>query len=128
MKSVSALSTRRVVNALRYSAQGLLRAWQDEAAFRQELMLFAVVVPVTVWLNLPLLELVLLLVLALSVLAVELLNSGLEALVDKTSPEYHPLAGKAKDCASAAVLMAMLAFIGAWSALAGPALWARLLG
>lgn len=57
------------------------------------------------------------------VLAVELLNSGLEALVDKLIPEIHPLAGKAKDCSSAAVLMVMSAFIGSWLALAGPSMW-----
>ncbi len=126
MKSRSALSPARIVNATRYSMQGLAAACRDEAAFRQELMLFAVLAPLTLWLGLPVLHTVVLGVLMGSVLALELLNSGLEALVDLASPDKHPLAGKAKDCGSAAVLVAMLAFLASWLALAGPALWLRL--
>ena len=128
MKSVSALSFGRVFNAIGYSVKGLCAAFRDEAAFRQELGLFTVLAGVTVWLHLSLERTVLLLALMGLVLAIELLNSGLEALVDKTSPEMHPLAGKAKDCGSAAVFLSMLSFLGAWGALAGPALWTRVFG
>lgn len=126
MKSTSSLSVGRIARALGYSRQGLVQAWRQEAAFRQELMLFAILAPVTLCLRLPMIDTVLLLVLMAIVLAAELLNSGLEALVDKTSPEHHPLAGKAKDCGSAAVLMVMVAMLGAWAALAGPTLLQRL--
>ena len=126
MKSTSALSVLRVFNALRYSEKGMRSAWRDEAAFRQELMLVAVLVPLTFWLQLPRLDTVLLLALMALVLVAELLNSGLEAVVDKTTPEFNALAAKAKDCGSAAVLVALLTAGGAWVALAGPSLWMRL--
>jgi diacylglycerol kinase (ATP) len=117
------LSAGRVVRAFTYSLKGLTAAWRDEPAFRQECGLLAVLVPLTLWLQLPLLQTVFLLGLMMAVLVVELLNSGLEALVDMTSPEFHALAGKAKDCGSAAVLLAMVALMGSWIVLAGPALW-----
>lgn len=125
MKSASAFSVARVVRAARFSEKGLRSAWRDEAAFRQELMVAAVLVPLTVWLQLPRLDTVLLLALMAMVLVAELLNSGLEAVVDKTTPEVHALAAKAKDCGSAAVGLSLLTLGGAWLALAGPALWAR---
>lgn len=129
MKSApSILNHKRVWNALRYSCQGLKRAWQDEAAFRQELVCFAVLLPVTVWLHLDAVETLFLTAHMVAVLALELLNSGLEALVDKVSPEHHPLAGKAKDCGSAAVLLSLLSLLVSWVVLAGPPLWARLAG
>lgn len=126
MKSTSAFSFVRVVRAMQYSEQGIRSAWRDEAAFRQELMLMLLLAPLTLWLQLPLLHTVLLLALMGLVLVAELLNSGLEAVVDMTSPELHPLAAKAKDCGSAAVAVALFMCSGAWLALAGPALWARL--
>lgn len=126
MKSTTALSFMRVVRALQFSEQGFRSAWRDEAAFRQELVCMALLAPVTLWLGLPRLETVLLLVLMALVLAAELLNSGVEAVVDMATPEYHVLAAKAKDCGSAAVLVALLTLGGAWLTLAGPVLWERL--
>ena len=126
MKSTTAFSLTRVVRALRFSRNGIGSAWRDEAAFRQELMLLLVLAPLTLWLALPRLDTALLLALMALVLVAELLNSALEAVVDMASPEFHPLAGKAKDCGSAAVLIALVALGGAWLVLAGPALWARL--
>ncbi len=127
MKSTTAFSLVRVVRAMQYSEKGIRSAWRDEAAFRQELMLMLLLAPLTLWLQLPLLHTVLLLALMGLVLVAELLNSGLEAVVDMVSPELHPLAAKAKDCGSAAVFVALLMCSGAWLALAGPALWARVL-
>lgn len=123
MKSRSA-GLGRIFRAMRYSFQGLQAAWTHEAAFRQELCFFAILAPATLALGLPVLHSVLLLAMMGAVLVVELLNSAVEAIVDKTSPEMHPLAGRAKDCASAAVFVAMGLFLLAWGALAGPALWA----
>jgi diacylglycerol kinase (ATP) len=126
MKSTTAFSMLRVVRAMQFSEQGIRSAWRDEAAFRQELMLMILMAPLTLWLQLPRLDTVLLLSLMSLVLVAELLNSGLEAVVDMTTPEFNVLAGKAKDCGSAAVFVALVAFAGAWLALAGPAVWAHL--
>jgi diacylglycerol kinase (ATP) len=126
MKSTTAMSASRIFRALEYSIQGLAVAWRDEPAFRQECALLAVLAPLTLWVQLSLLETIFLFALMAIVLIVELLNSGLEALVDKTSPEFHALAGKAKDCASAAVLLAMAGLIACWTLLAGPALWHKI--
>ena len=127
MKSSNAFSMVRVVRAMQYSEKGIRSAWRDEAAFRQELVLMLLLAPLTLWLQLPRLDAALLLSLMGLVLVVELLNSGLEAVVDMTTPEFNLLAAKAKDCASAAVFVALVVLGGAWIALAGPSLWNRLL-
>jgi diacylglycerol kinase (ATP) len=113
---------------MQFSKRGISSAWRDEAAFRQELALVGLLAPLTLWLQLPRLDTVLLLALMGMVLVAELLNSGLEAVVDMTTREFHVLAAKAKDCGSAAVFVALVIASGAWLALAGPALWARLFG
>lgn len=120
MKSTTALSLGRIVKAAQYSEQGFRSAWRDEAAFRQELVLVLLLAPLTLWLPLPRIDTVLLLALMGLVLVAELLNSGLEAIVDMASPDIHPLAAKAKDCGSAAVFVALVVLAGAWLALAGP--------
>jgi diacylglycerol kinase (ATP) len=127
VKSTTAFSVVRVVRAMQYSEKGIRSAWRDEAAFRQELVLMLLLAPLTLWLQLPRLDTALLLALMGLVLVVELLNSGLEAVVDMTTPEFNVLAAKAKDCGSAAVFMALSMLCGAWLALAGPSLWNRLL-
>lgn len=126
MKSTTAFSMTRVVRAMQYSENGIRSAWRDEAAFRQELMLMVLLAPLTLWLQLPRLDTVLLLALMGMVFVAELINSGLEAVVDLTTPEFNVLAAKAKDCGSAAVFVALVTMSGAWLVLAGPALWARL--
>jgi diacylglycerol kinase (ATP) len=127
MKSTTAFSVLRVLRAAQYSEQGIRSAWRDEAAFRQELALVVLLAPLTLWLPLPTTDTVLLLALMGLVLVAELLNSGLEAVVDMASPDIHVLAAKAKDCGSAAVFVALLMLLGAWLTLAGPVLWARLM-
>lgn len=126
MKSTTALSLTRVFRAAQYSERGFRSAWRDEAAFRQELVLVLLLAPLTLWLGLPRIDTVLLLALMGLVLVAELLNSGLEAVVDMASPDIHVLAAKAKDCGSAAVFVSLLVLAGSWLALAGPTLWARL--
>lgn len=113
----------RILRAVRYSVQGLRAAWQHEAAFRQEICVLALLAPATIALRLPTTDTVVLLILMAAVLAAELVNSAIEAIVDKTTPEVHPLAGRAKDCGSAAVLVAALTLAAAWLSLAGPAVW-----
>lgn len=126
MKSTTAFSLVRVIRAAQYSEQGIRSAWRDEAAFRQELVLVLVLAPLTLCLPLTRTDTVILLALMGLVLVTELLNSGLEAVVDRASPDIHVLAAKAKDCGSAAVFVALAMLAGAWVTLAGPALWALL--
>ena len=96
-----------------YSLAGL-RFSLAETAVRQELALGAVVVPVAVFLDIPFAVSLMLVCLWVLVLVVELLNTALEAVVDLASPERHPLAKKAKDCASAAVFLVIALNAVAW--------------
>lgn len=98
----------RLWNALGYSRQGLIAAWRHEAAFREEVFLLVVGLPLGFWLGQNGIERALLTGSLLIVPIVELLNSAVEAVVDKTSPEVHELAGRAKDLGSAAVLLSLL--------------------
>ncbi|MEX0637371.1 MAG: diacylglycerol kinase [Burkholderiales bacterium] len=102
-----ATGLRRVLNATRYSLEGVAAAARHEAAFRQELLLAAVLVPLGLWLGADGVERALLAGSVLMVLVVELLNSAVEAVVDRASPEHHELAKRAKDYASAAVMIAL---------------------
>jgi diacylglycerol kinase (ATP) len=126
MKSTTAYSIMRVFRAMQYSEQGIRSAWRDEAAFRQELVVVLLLAPLTIWLQLPKLDTVVLLSLMGLVLVAELLNSGLEAVVDMATPDFNALAGKAKDCGSAAVFLSLIVLAGAWISIAGPTLLAAL--
>ena len=95
----------RIVRAFAYSWQGFRYAWREEAAFRQELCLAAAVVPAGLYLGRSGVERALLVWPMLQILLVELLNSAVEAVVDRSGFERHPLAGMAKDMGSAAVLL-----------------------
>jgi diacylglycerol kinase (ATP) len=112
---------RRVVNATFFSFAGLRAAWRDEAAFRQELMLCVVLVPTAFWLGQTAVERALLIGSCLLVLIVELLNSGIEAVVDRVGAEHHRLSGQAKDLGSAAVFLSLLLVLVTWGLVA----WAR---
>nr|WP_026344716.1 diacylglycerol kinase [Oceanimonas smirnovii] len=105
---------RRMIAALGYSRQGLVSAYKNEAAFRQEVWLALVLVPFAFWLELPLAHTLWLVASLAMVLVVELLNSAIEAVVDRIGPEHHELAGRAKDTASAAVLLTLLLAIFVW--------------
>jgi diacylglycerol kinase (ATP) len=104
----------RFVNAFRYSMQGLSAAYKNEEAFRQEVWAAAVLIPAALWLPLPGLTKALMIAVVVLVLIVELLNSGIEAVVDRISNEHHPLAGRAKDVGSAAVMLAMINCLVVW--------------
>ena len=99
---------RRLVNATGYSWAGLKAAWRNEEAFRQEGLLCIVLAPLALWLGDSAVERVLLIGSLLLIVIVELLNSGIEAVVDRIGPERHELSGRAKDIGSAAVFMALL--------------------
>jgi diacylglycerol kinase (ATP) len=108
-----ATSVRRLLNAARFSLEGL-RSALSESAFRLELSLAAVLIPLGLVLGRTGVERALLVASVLLVLVVELLNSATEAAVDRISLEEHPLAKRAKDIGSAAVMMALGNFAVVW--------------
>jgi len=110
----------RIVHAGLNSWRGLRHAFAHESAFRQEVALSAVMLPLALWLPVSTVERLLLIASVLLVLIVELLNSGIEAAIDRISMERHPLSGVAKDLGSAAVLFALLLAGLAWAMIAGP--------
>ncbi len=105
---------RRVWNALHYSLDGLRAAYRHEDAFRQETWLALVMLPLALWLGSSALERALMAASVLLVLIVELVNSAIEATVDRISLENHRLAKRAKDIGSAAVLLALLNVAVVW--------------
>jgi len=105
---------QRLLNATRYSFSGLAEAARHEDAFRQELMLAAVLVPLGLWLGASGVERALLAGSVLLVPVVELLNSAVEAALDRVSAEEHPLAKRAKDYGSAAVMLSLVNVAAVW--------------
>jgi diacylglycerol kinase (ATP) len=111
----------RVLHAAGYSVEGLRAAYRGESAFRQEFWLAVLLAPLAFWLGRDWIEVALLAGSVMLVLIVELLNSAIEATVDRVSFELHDLSKRAKDFGSAAVLLSLLLVGGIWSA----ALWKR---
>jgi diacylglycerol kinase (ATP) len=107
----------RVFKAAGYSLKGLKAALRYEAAFRQELLLAAIMAPAAFWVGETALQIILLLSTLVFVLVVELLNSALEAVADAVTLENNDLIGRAKDLGSAAVLLSLLLTAGIWGAL-----------
>lgn len=107
----------RVVRALGYSIAGLLAAFRGEAAFRQLLLLNALLIPVAIALDVSSVERAILVCVLLLALIVELINSAIEATVDRVSLEVHPLSKQAKDMGSAAQLVALIVIAVAWSSI-----------
>ena len=114
----------RVIRATGYSINGMQLAYHGESAFRQEVWLAAVMLPAAFWLGRSWTEVALLVGSVLLVLIVELLNSGIEAAIDRVSYELHDLSKRAKDLASAAVFLSLVLCGGIW----GAALWHRMHG
>ena len=108
----------RIVNATRYSAQGLASAWRHEAAFRQELALVIVLLPGAFWLGQTALERAVLIGTLLLVVIVELLNSAIEAAIDRHGSEHNELSGRAKDMGSAAVFISLVLVAVVWGLIA----------
>lgn len=109
---------RRILRATVFSAQGLRSAWIHEAAFRQEMVIAVLLTPIAVWLGRTGLERALLIGVLLLVLIVELLNSAVEAAVDRHGNEHHELSGRAKDFGSAAVFVCLLLAAVVWGGIA----------
>jgi diacylglycerol kinase (ATP) len=113
---------RRLVNAFFFSLSGLALAFRHESAFRQEIALAAVLLPIALLLPVAPAERVLLAGSVLLVLVVELLNSSVEAAIDRIGLDTHRLSKRAKDLGSAAVLVALALLLLTWAMLAGPPL------
>jgi diacylglycerol kinase (ATP) len=109
---------RRIINATFFSMAGFRAAWRDEAAFRQELLLCVVLVPAGFWLGRTAVERSLLIGSCLIVLIVELLNTGIENVVDRVGSEQHRLSGQAKDLGSAAVFTSLVLTLVIWGLIA----------
>ena len=105
----------RLWHAAGYSIEGLRAGWHEKA-FRQEAIAAMVLLPVSLWLGRSWVETALLAGSVVMVMIVELLNTGIEATVDRIGPEWHDLSKRAKDMGSAAVLLALLLCMGIWAA------------
>jgi len=108
MKPANNHGIKRIFRATGFSIKGLKAAWIHEAAFRQELILTVLLLPIALFVEISTVERLLLIFTLFIVLIVELLNSAIEAVVDRVGSEIHPLSGQAKDIASAAVFLSLL--------------------
>ncbi|ASM04282.1 MULTISPECIES: diacylglycerol kinase [Serratia] len=109
----------RIIKAAGYSYKGLSAAWQHEAAFRQELVVTLLAIILAVWLDVGAIARILLIGSVTLVMIVEILNSAIEAVVDRIGSEHHELSGRAKDMGSAAVSLAIVLALFVW----GTVLW-----
>ena len=113
----------RIFKAAIWSMQGLRAAWLHESSFRLEVYLSVVLVPAALWLGQGAIERVLLIGSLLLVLAMELANSAIEAVIERYGAEHHELAGRAKDMGSAAVFVLMINVLLCWGLIVGPRLF-----
>jgi diacylglycerol kinase (ATP) len=124
MAKVGNTGVRRILNATIFSLAGLRSAWRSEAAFRQECVLAAIMIPLGAWLGSTAVERVLLIGSCLLVLIVELLNTAVELVVDRIGTDHHELSGRAKDAGSAAVFVSLALVLVTWALI----VWQRLGG
>jgi diacylglycerol kinase (ATP) len=108
MANQNAKGFKRIFNACLFSAAGFKATWTHEEAFRQEVTLFVVTTPLAIWLGKTNIEILLLIGSMVLVLLVELLNSAVEAVVDRVGFDHHELSGRAKDIGSAAVMLSLI--------------------
>lgn len=114
----SVLNVRRLISATGYSLHGLRVAWRHETAFRQEVVLVLVLLPTALWLGTTMTQRAMLILPLLWLLVVELLNSAIEATVDRIGLEHHRLSGRAKDLGSAAVMICLVTTAVVWAMIA----------
>jgi diacylglycerol kinase (ATP) len=112
----------RILHAFFNSIAGLGDAWRHESAFRQEILLAAVLIPAACWIHVSAVERALLIGAVLLVMIVELLNTSVEAAIDRISFDHHSLSKRAKDIGSAAVFMALVLLAVVWGLILPPAL------
>lgn len=118
--SLAPRSPFRVWRAFTWSLKGLRATWMLESSFRLEVYLFVLLAPLALWLGADGLERAILIGSMMGVLVVEVLNSAVEAVVDRWGVEHHELAGRAKDMGSAAVFLADLNVLACWGLILGP--------
>jgi diacylglycerol kinase (ATP) len=114
MDSRKSRGIRRIINAFRYSFGGLKAAWINEEAFRQEIVLAIIVVPLGLWLGVSSTQRALLIGIYFIIPLTELLNSAIESIVDRIGQERHELSGRAKDLGSAAVFLSICIALIVW--------------
>lgn len=115
MKHVKQKGMKRLLSAGGYAAEGLVEAFKTEEAFRQEVILACVLIPMSFFITASVAEHALLVASVLFVLFVELLNTAVETVVERISDEIHPLSKRAKDLGSAAVLISFINLIAVWA-------------
>jgi|ERR1700754_289525 len=120
MASKERRGPRQIYAAFQWSMKGLKACYEHEASFRAEVFLAVVVVPLGLWLGHGPIEKIILITFPILVLAAELLNSAIEAVVDKVSPEFHELAGRAKDMGSASVFLLLMMVLVSWGLILAP--------
>lgn len=120
MKPANNHGIKRIFRATGFSMKGLKAAWTHEAAFRQELVLCLVMLPIALLVDISTIERLMLIFTLFIVLIVELLNSAIEAVVDRVGSEIHPLSGQAKDIASAAVFISLTLCGITWLSILAP--------
>ena len=108
------LGYKRLINAFGFSVQGLKATYKHEEAFRQEVIVLALAIPLGIWLGDGAVEIILLIGSILLLLIVELMNSEIEATIDRFGGEHHELSGRAKDMGSAAVLVTTVLAAMTW--------------
>jgi len=114
---------RHIGNAFIWSAAGVKAAWKNELAFRVEAIIIIILVPVGLWLGRSAAERALLIASCLLIVITELLNSAVEAVVDRIGTEQHELSGRAKDMGSAAAFFSMLTAGIVWALIAYERFW-----
>jgi len=110
----------RIYKAAGYSLKGLTAAWKNEAAFRQEAIVVVPAILLSFYLDVSSIERILMIGSLILVLVAELLNSAVEAAIDRIGPEFHTLSGRAKDMGSAAVLIAIIFAVFTWATILMP--------
>lgn len=118
MPKSGATGLTRIIHAFGYSMKGFKAAFRHESAFRQEAFLFVLLLPAAIWLGRSTYDYILLIGSLLLVLVIELINSAIEAVVDRIGDEIHTLAGRAKDMASAAVFVSLANVFFVWGLIA----------
>jgi len=107
-----------IIKAVIWSMAGIKAAWKNEQAFRWEATIVLLMMPVGLWLGRTVVEQALLIVSSMSILITELLNSAVEAIVDRIGPERHELSKRAKDLGSAAAFISMITAVVVWGLIA----------
>jgi len=113
-KGILGLLYRRLVLTIKHSMQGIDSALRTQEAFRCEMLASVILMPLAFYVANDYLQLILLIGAVLIVLIVELLNTGIEVVVDRIGLEFHELSGRAKDVGSAAVLISLILFLAVW--------------